>query len=130
VVRRAHFDAQRLTARPGVHPRSEGSEGLGQHHMGPSMEDARHLCVPFHGHGRHRPLRTHLQEPDSHLHHQGADAVPGKPVVQVLRHPRGKQFVPELHFDGGAGLVVGVRLDGRSGFPGRLAVREIVHHGN
>ena len=91
---------------PGVQAGREGTQGFGQDHVGPAVQDAGHLGIPFHRHGGHGALRAHLKEVDSQLHHQGADAVLAQPIVHLLGNPCGREFRRER------------------------ARREIVHHGN
>ena len=91
-MRRADVDPQRLPLRPGVHSGGKGTQRLGQDHMGAAVQDPGHLGVALHRHGANRPLGTHLQEMDPHLHHQGAHAVLPQPFVHFLGNPGSRQL--------------------------------------
>lgn len=105
-MRGINLNADGVPARPGVHPGGKRAKSFSQDRVGTAVEDARHLGVAFHRHGGDSVFGAHIDELDSHFHHQSSDPEAAKPAVKMGRDTGGRQL------------------------SGERAGREIVHHGN
>lgn len=93
MVGSAYLDTESMSLRASMQGSSHGTQGLGEDHVGPAMQDPRELGVSLYRHGRDDALRRELHKPDSHFHDECANTALTKPAKQVRWNPRCGEFV-------------------------------------